>query len=274
MSCTFAQYQESAGFLANRLQGFRPDVLLILGTGLGDLADAVEGRLAIPFSDVPHMKAPTAPGHKGQFVFGTLAGQKVAVMQGRLHMYEGCSCEDVVYPVRTARLLGAQTLIVTNAAGAVNPAFHAGDLMLITDHINLLGNSPLRGPNLPEFGPRFPDMSHLYPLPLQELARTIACQLSIPLQEGIYMYFPGPQYETPAEIRAARTLGADAVGMSTVPETIAAAHCGLKVLGLALLSNMASGVAECSISGDEVIAAGKKAGPRFAALIRGILSRM
>jgi len=271
---TMEQYRESAEFLASRLNGFRPRVLLILGTGLGTLGDAVENPVAVPYGEVPHMKFSTAPDHRGRFVFGTLSGQSVAVMQGRLHTYEGWSFEDAAYPVRVARLLGVQAMIVTNAAGAVNTDFSAGDLMMITDHIKLFGVSPLCGPNLPDFGPRFPDMSHVYTPALQELARKTARTLSVPLREGVYMFFPGPQYETPAEVRAARVLGADAVGMSTVPEAIAAAHCGMNVLGFTLLSNMAAGVLDQPLSEQEVIDAGRAAGPRFTALVRGILSQL
>ena len=274
MEYTYAQYEESARFLAQRLGGFRPRVLLILGSGLGALGGAVEDPVAVPYAQVPHMKRSTAPDHAGQFLFGRLAGQAAAVMQGRLHTYEGWSFQDVIYPIRVLRLLGAQTLVVTNAAGAVNTAFSAGDIMLITDHIKLFGHSPLRGPNLESFGPRFPDMSRVYTPALQALARRTADELSIPLRQGVYMFFPGPQYETPAEVRAARILGADAVGMSTVPEAIAAAHCGMSVLGFTLCTNMAAGVLEAPLSSDEVLAAAAEAGPRFSALVLGCLSRL
>lgn len=271
---TFGQYQESAKMLQERLNGFQPRVLLILGSGLGALAEEVENPIAVPYAQVPHLKHSTAPGHKGQFVFGRLAGQNVAVMQGRLHTYEGWSVADAGYPVRLARLLGVEKLVVTNAAGAVNTAFSAGDIMLITDHIKLIGVSPLCGPNLEEFGPRFPDMSHVYTPALQDAARDAAKALNIPLREGVYMFLPGPQYETPAEIRAVRVLGADAVGMSTVPEAVTAAHCGMKVLGFTLCTNMAAGVLPQPLSGDEVIAAAEAAGPRFTALVKGCLERM
>ena len=269
---TYQQYQESAEILRTRLGSFRPDVLLILGSGLGALGDEVEGPVVVPYGDVPHMKHSTAPDHKGQFVFGRLAGRSVAVMQGRLHTYEGWSFADVSYPVRVLRLLGAETLIVTNAAGAVNTGFSAGDIMLITDHIKLFGVSPLCGANVAEFGPRFPDMSRVYTPALQEAARKAAESLDIPLREGVYMYFPGPQYETPAEVRAARILGADVVGMSTVPEAIVAAHCGMQVRGFTLCTNMAAGVLDQPLDGDEVIAAGLAAGPRFTALVKACLA--
>ena len=274
MEYTMRQYRESAAVLRDRLNGFRPRVLLILGSGLGFLGDAVEDPILVPYEEVPHMKRSTAPDHKGRFVFGRLSGQNVAVMQGRLHTYEGWSFEDVSYPVRLLRLLGAEALVVTNAAGAVNTAFSAGDIMLITDHIKLFGASPLCGPNLEDFGPRFPDMSHVYTPALQDVARQTAHQLEIPLREGVYMYFPGPQYETPAEVRLARTLGADAVGMSTVPEAIVAAHCGMQVLGFTLCTNMAAGVLDQPLSSDEVLAAASAAAPRFSALVKGCLSRL
>ena len=271
---TYQQYLESAEALREKLNGFQPKVLLILGSGLGALGDEVEDPIIVPYEDVPNMKHSTAPDHKGQFVFGRLAGQNVAVMQGRLHAYEGWSFADASYPVRLLRLLGAETLIVTNAAGAVNTAFDVGDIMLITDHIKLFGVSPLCGPNVDEFGPRFPDMTHAYTPALQEIARKNAKALDIRLQEGVYMYFPGPHYETPAEIRAARTLGADAVGMSTVPEVIVASHCGMKVLGFTLCTNMAAGVLDQPLTGEEVILAGKEAAPRFSALVKACLAQV
>lgn len=270
----FQQYQESAEALRKRLNGFEPRVLLILGSGLGALGDEVENPIVVSYEEVPHMKHSTAPDHKGRFVFGRLAGRDVAVMQGRLHAYEGWSFADAAYPVRVLRLLGAETLIVTNAAGAVNDAFDVGDIMLITDHIKFFAMSPLTGPNVEEFGPRFPDMSHVYTPALQTVAREAAKKLDLRLQEGVYMYFPGPQYETPAEIRAARILGADVVGMSTVPEAIVAAHCGMKVLGFTLCTNMAAGVLDQPLSGEEVIEAGNAAAPRFAALVKACLEQV
>lgn len=270
----FRRYEEAAEALRAKLGGFAPRVLLILGSGLGELGEQVKNPVVVPYRDVPHMKRSTAPGHEGRFLFGDLAGQRTAVMQGRLHAYEGWSFADAAFPVRLARLLGADTLVVTNAAGAVNKAFSVGDIMLISDHIKLFADSPLRGPNVEEFGPRFPDMSHIYTPALRDSAREIAKEQGITLREGVYMYFPGPQYETPAEIRAARLLGADAVGMSTVPEAIAAAHCGMSVLGFTLCTNMAAGVLDQPLDGEEVIAAGQAAGPRFTALVKACLERM
>ena len=272
MEYTYEQYQESARALADRLGGFRPRVLLILGSGLGSLGNEVESPIAVPYEDVPHMKRSTAPDHAGRFVFGRLAGQDVAVMQGRLHTYEGWSFEDVHYPVRALRLLGAETLVVTNAAGAVNTAFSAGDIMLITDHIKLFGMSPLRGPNLDEFGPRFPDVSHVYTPALQAVARQTAAELSIPLREGVYMFFPGPQYETPAEVRAARALGADAVGMSTVPEAIVARHAGMRVFALSTITNMAAGVSKTPLTHAEVIETGKRVEAQFTEFLASLIA--
>ena len=271
---TYKQYRESAEALRSRLGGFTPKVLLILGSGLGALGDEVEEPIVVPYAEVPHMKRSTAPDHKGQFIFGRLSGKDVAVMQGRLHTYEGWSFADVAYPGRVLRLLGAEALVVTNAAGAVNRDFSVGDIMLITDHIKLFGISPLCGANVEAFGPRFPDMSRVYTPALGDVARQAAKALGIPLREGVYMYFPGPQYETPAEVRAARLLGADAVGMSTVPEAIVAAHCGMQVLGFTLCTNMAAGVLDQPLSGEEVIAAGQAAGPRFSALVKACLARL
>ena len=271
---SFAQYQESADAIRAKIGDFQPKVAMILGSGLGFLGDEVEHPIAVPYAQIPHFKASTAPGHKGQLVFGTLEGQAVAVMQGRMHHYEGYSYEEVSYAVRVLRLLGCDTLVVTNAAGCVNREWSAGDLMLITDHIKIFMESPLRGENLPQFGPRFPDASHLYTPALREVARQAAAELSIPLREGVYMYFPGPQYETPAEVRFARVAGADAVGMSTAPEVITAGHCGMQVLGFTLLSNMAAGILDQPLSEQEVLDAAEAAREKFSGLVRACLRRL
>ena len=274
MNYTFAQYQESAAAIRARIGDFKPDVAMVLGSGLGYLGDLVEHAVAVPYGEIPHFKVSTAPGHKGQLVFGQLNGKNVAVMQGRMHHYEGYSYEEVSYAVRVLRLLGCGTLIVTNAAGCVNTEWGAGELMLITDQIKIFMESPLRGENVPEFGPRFPDASHLYTPALQELARGAAADLNIPLREGVYMYFPGPQYETPAEVRFARIAGADAVGMSTVPEVITAAHCGMQVLGFTLLSNMAAGILDQPLSEQEVLDAAEAAKEKFSKLVLTCLERL
>ena len=274
MSFTFEQYRESANYIMDRLGGFVPRVAMILGSGLGELGDTVENPTVIPYGDIPHFRASTAPGHKGRFVFGTLEGKPVAVMQGRMHHYEGYSYEEVSYAVRVLRLLGCDTLIVTNAAGCVRTDWQAGELMLITDHIKMFSESPLRGENIPEFGVRFPDASKLYTPALRDLARRVAAEQGITLREGVYFYCYGPQYETPAEIRAARVLGGDAVGMSTAPEVIVAGHCGMRVLGFTLLSNMAAGILDQPLSEQEVLDAGRAARVQFSALVRGCLARM
>ncbi len=268
---TYADYCESADFLRARLAGFTPEVLLVLGSGLGFLGDTVEDPVFVDYGEIPHFRPSTAPGHKGRFVFGTLRGRRVAVMQGRMHCYEGYSMEEAAYAVRVLRLLGAKTLLVTNAAGCVNTDWHAGELMLITDHLKLFDFGPLRGANIEEFGTRFPDMSSVYTPRLLALARETAQRQGIPLREGVYMYFPGPQFETPAEIRAARALGADAAGMSTVPEAIVAAHCGMEILGVTLLSNMAAGVLPQPLSGEEVNEAAEVAAPVFSEFILSCL---
>ena len=274
MNFTFSDYQESADFLREKLNGFVPEALLVLGSGLGFLGDTVDAPIFVDYSTIPHFRASTAPGHKGRFVFGTLRGRRVAVMQGRMHCYEGYSMEEAAYAVRVLRLLGADKLIVTNAAGAINTDFAAGDLMLITDHIRLFDFGPLRGPNMEEFGTRFPDMSAVYTPRLQALARSVAKEQGLSLREGVYMYFPGPQFETPAEIRAARVLGADAAGMSTVPEVIVAGHCGYEILGVTLCANMAAGVLPQPLSGEEVNEMAEASAPRFSALILGCLEKM
>ena len=274
MEFTMDQYRESADFLRAQLKGFTPKIAMVLGSGLGGLGDEVEHPIFADYKDIPHFKASTAPGHKGRLVFGTLEGQNVAVMQGRMHHYEGYSFEEVTYAVRVLRLLGCEILIVTNAAGCVNTDWNAGDLMLITDQIKMFSESPLRGENLPEFGVRFPDASHLYTPRLQQLARETASERSIPLREGVYFYCYGPQYETPAEIRAARILGGDAVGMSTAPEVIVAGHCGMEVLGLTLLSNMAAGILDQPLSEQEVLDAAEAAREKFSGLVRACLRKL
>ena len=274
MAFTFAQYQESADYIKEKIGGFIPKVAMVLGSGLGFLGDVVEHPTAIPYGEIPHFKASTAPGHAGRLVFGTLAGRNVAVMQGRMHHYEGYGYDEVSYAVRVLRLLGCDTLIVTNAAGCVRTDWQAGDLMLITDHIKMFSESPLRGANLPEFGVRFPDASHLYTPRLRELARETAKERGIPLREGVYFYCYGPQYETPAEIRAVRALGGDAVGMSTAPEAIVAGHCGMEVLGFTLLSNMAAGILDQPLSEQEVLDAAAAARDKFSRLVLACLEKL
>ena len=274
MAFKYEEYVLSTKIIARRLDGFVPEILITLGSGLGFMADEVENPIYVPYDEIPNFKTCTAPDHKGRFVFGQLCGRNVAVMQGRLHCYEGYTMEEVTYPYRTIRLLGAEKLIVTNAAGCVNMSWKAGDLMLIADHIRLFGFGPLQGENIPEFGPRFNDMTYVYTPRLQELAEKKARKLDMPLRKGVYMYFPGPSFETPAEVRAARVLGADAVGMSTVPEATVAAHCGMEVLGITVLTNMAAGVLQQRLTGEEVNIAANQAAKDFSALIRECLKEM
>lgn len=274
MSFTIEQYRESADLIRTKIGDFIPRVVIVLGSGLGQQGTLVEDPVAVPYGDIPHFRTSTAPGHAGRLIFGHLAGQNVAVMQGRVHHYEGYSYEETAYAIRVLRLLGCEILIVTNAAGCVRTDWNAGELMLITDHIKLFSDSPLRGPNLPEFGPRFPDSSTLYTPRLRALAREAAAEQGISLREGVYFYTYGPQYETPAEIRAIRTLGGDAVGMSTAAEVIVAAHCGMEVLGLTLLSNMAAGILDQPLSEQEVLDAGEAAREQFTALVLSCLARL
>lgn len=251
-----------------------PKIGLILGSGLGVLADEIEDRTALSYADVPHFPVSTVEGHAGQFVFGTLEGQEVVAMQGRFHFYEGYSMQEVTFPVRVMKALGVETLIVTNAAGGVNELYEAGDLMLISDHINFTGTNPLIGKNDNQFGPRFPDMSDAYKTELRVLARKVAAELSISIQEGVYAGFSGPTYETPAEIKMMRTLGADAVGMSTVPEVIIANHAGLNVLGISCITNMAAGILDQPLSHEEVIETTDRVQQTFLKYVRAILSKL
>lgn len=274
MEFTFEDYKKSAEYITKKLGDFKPQILLVLGSGLGFLGDEVENPIYVDYKDIPNFKSSTAPGHKGRFVFGKLCGKDVAVMQGRLHSYEGYTLEEVVYPIRTMKLVGIKQLILTNAAGAINAQFRIGDVMLITDHIKLTIGSPLCGPNIEEFGTRFPDMTYTYTPRLQEVAKKAAKNVHVNLREGVYMFFPGPQFETPAEVRAARTLGADAAGMSTVPEAIAASHMGLETLGFTLCTNMAAGVSSVPLYGSDVDEAAAKASNYFSELIKEVVTLM
>ncbi len=274
MSFPFSFYQESAALIQSKLGSFRPEVAMVLGSGLGFLGDIVENPIVIPYGDIPHFKVSTAPGHAGRLVCGTLSGKKVAVMQGRMHHYEGYSYEEVAYAVRVLKLVGCTKLMLTNAAGCVNKDWTVGDIMLITDHIKFFMESPLRGENLAEFGPRFPDVSHIYTPRFQDVARQSARELGLTLREGVYCYFPGPQFETPAEVRAARVLGGDACGMSTAPEAIAAAHAGMEVLGFSMLTNMCAGILDQPLSGEEVNETAEARKGPFSELVLKCLEKM
>ncbi|MEG2174437.1 MAG: purine-nucleoside phosphorylase [Oscillospiraceae bacterium] len=264
---------ESVAYLKKRLPQ-QPSIGIVLGSGLGGLADKIEQSVTIPYQEIPHFSVSTAPSHRGQFVVGTLSGKPVLCMQGRLHFYEGHDISSVIYPIRVMRALGVQSLILTNAAGGINMDFSVGDLMLIEDHINFMGINPLIGANKADLGPRFPDMSHAYSPSLRKTALAVSNEMGIMLRKGVYLACTGPSYETPAEIRAFRTLGADAVGMSTVPEVVAANHCGMDVLAISLITNMAAGVLDQPLSGDEVIAVGSRCGATLQTLVTAIVGRL
>ena len=247
---------------------------LILGSGLGDYAESLENKRYVNYADIPGYPVSEVVGHKSRFVIGEKAGKTAIVMQGRFHFYEGYSQSLLTIGVRTMKLLGVEKLLVTNAAGGVNTSFSAGDLMLISDHINLSGTNPLIGKNLDVFGPRFPDMSNVYDKTLRAKLKALVAENGITLREGVYLMMSGPCYETPAEIRMARAMGADAVGMSTVPEAIAAAHCGIKVLGVSLITNMAAGVLDQPLSHAEVTETANHAAKEFAKLVDLIVEKI
>lgn len=273
---TLAQIDKIADIIRERIS-IQPQVGMILGSGLGPLAESVEQAVRIPYEDLPTWPVSTVEGHHGQLVIGHLEGQDVLVMQGRAHYYEGYSMAQFGLPVRVMQRLGVGTLIVTNAAGAVNPDFSPGDLMLITDHLNLIGMAgpnPLRGPNLDELGPRFPDMSRAYDQELCDLARQVANQNDITLQEGVYICLAGPSFETPADLRFLRAIGADAVGMSTVPEVTIARHANQRVLGISGISNKANLDGNTITTHAEVLEAGQVIVPKLTTVIRGVLRQL
>jgi purine-nucleoside phosphorylase len=249
--------EEAVKFIAGRTP-LRPSIGLVLGSGLGAFAQTLERATAVPYGQIPHFPAATAPGHGGELVLGHAGGVPVAVMSGRVHYYEGYRMDQVVFPVRVLARLGVKILILTNAGGSVNVNYKPGELMVIEDHINYMGTNPLLGPNEEQFGPRFFDMTEPYDARLREIAEKACWKAGVPVRKGIYIAFTGPSYETPAEIKMARTMGADAVGMSTVPEVIAARHMGIRVLALSCLTNMASGVLKKKLDHREVLAVGEK----------------
>ncbi len=273
---TMQHIEETTDFIRSRISR-RPKVGLILGSGLGGLADSVENAEIIPFDQIPNWPVSTVIGHSGRLVVGTLDEQDVLVMQGRVHYYEGYEMSWVTFPVRVMTSLGIQTMVVTNAAGAVNPDFEPGDLMMLTDHINLIGMAgpnPLRGPNLDEFGVRFPDMSQAYDRKYHWLAREAAEAAGVKLHEGVYVSLAGPSFETPADLRFLRLIGVDAVGMSTVPEVIVARHGGMRVLGISGISNKANLDGNTETTHEEVLEAGKVLVPRLVSVVRGFLKRL
>lgn len=268
-----ANFHEAVAYIQPKLEE-KPTIGLVLGSGLGVLADEIENPVIIPYNEIPGFTVSTVVGHKGQLVIGKLQGKQVVAMQGRFHFYEGHGLDAVVFPIRVMKLLGVETIIVTNAAGGINENYDPGNLMLISDHINMTFRNPLIGPNDDEMGARFPDMSEAYSKELRQIAKQVASEQGIELREGIYVGLLGPSYETPAEIRMLRILGGDAVGMSTVPEVIVARHMSVKVLGISCISNMAAGILEQPLSHDEVMETTEKVKTQFLALVNGIVAKL
>lgn len=265
--------KDTIDYIESYTDGFVPEIGLVLGSGLGDLADSY-AEISIPYSKIPGFAASTVEGHKGQLVFGNISGRKVVMMQGRNHYYEGYSMQEITYPIKVMKELGVKTVILTNAAGAINKSFRPGDLMVITDHINFMGTNPLIGPNDERFGPRFPDMSDIYNKNLVKIVDAAGRLLKLDLKHGVYFASSGPSYETPAEIKMARFMGADAAGMSTVPEAIVANYCGMNVIGISCISNFASGISTKKLSHDEVIETTNKVKTKFKELILLLLKNI
>lgn len=276
-SSYYDQLREAADALKAKLAGREPAIGLILGSGLGDLANEIKNAVKVPYGELPHVPVSTVEGHAGQFIAGELEGKQVIAMQGRFHYYEGYPMRKVVFPVYVMKLLGVSALVVTNAAGGMNRSFRAGDLMLITDHINFTGDNPLIGPNDERLGVRFPDMSAAYDPAYRELARRLAADVRgadgepLRLMEGVYCAISGPTYNTPAELTMLARLGGDAVGMSTVPETIAARHAGMRVLGITCITDMAIGEELEPLTHEQVMAVAERTKPKFIALVRSFL---
>lgn len=268
-----AAIKQSADYITAKIKN-QPKIGLILGSGLGVLAEEIQNPITIPYGEIPEFPVSTVEGHAGQLVIGELEGKTVIAMQGRFHFYEGYSMDKVTFPVRVMKYLGVEKLIVTNAAGGVNESFEAGDLMLLTDHINNMGTNPLIGPNDNELGARFPDMSEPYCKELRKLAKDVAAEIGLKVQEGVYVGNTGPSYETPAEVRMLRTLGGDAVGMSTVPEVIIARHSGMKVLGISCISNMAAGILDQPLTHDEVMETTEMVKANFLQFVKTIIKGM
>lgn len=264
--------QDAVAFIREKISD-RPDIGLVLGSGLGGYADSFSDPTIIPYTEIPHFPRSTVAGHKGRLIFQQFKNCTLAVMQGRFHYYEGYSMEQLTFPIRVMGTLGIRRLILTNAAGGVNPDFEAGDLMLITDHINFMGKNPLIGPHHEKFGDRFPDMTHTYHPEDAGVFETIAQKLDIRLQKGVYIAFSGPSYETPAEIRMARTLGADAVGMSTVPEAIVATQMGIQVSGVSCITNLAAGMEGAKLAHEDVMETANRARKYFTVLIDNVIHK-
>lgn len=267
-------FTKATEYIKNKMNGNEPKLAIILGSGLGGLAEKIENKIVIKYKDIPDFPISTVAGHAGELIIGNIDNTSIIAMNGRFHFYEGYDITETTFPIRVFALLGIKTIILTNAAGGVNLNYNPGDLMIINDHINFSGVSPLRGKNLEEFGTRFPDMSNLYDKDLREKLKEIAKNKNIDIQEGVYAYLQGPNYETPAEIRALRTLGADAVGMSTVPEAITARHSGIKVIGVSCITNMAAGILDKPLNHEEVKETADKVKTKFSELILEFVKTM
>ncbi len=265
---------DSAVSFIRQSTSLQPHVGVILGSGLGNVVNAIEIETAIPYSEIPGARTSTVMGHQGRLIIGKAGSVPVVVMQGRVHFYEGYEMNEVTFLARVLGRLGIRQLIVTNAAGGVNTSYSPGDLMLISDHINFSGINPLRGPNVEDLGVRFPDMSETYTLALRDLAKEVAAANGIEVKEGVYLFVTGPSYETPAEIRAFRTMGADAVGMSTVPEAVVMGHMGIQLLGISCITNMAAGVLKQKLNHQEVIETTARVQKQFTALVLGVLAKL
>lgn len=271
MEYTVEFFQKSADYVMSIIKD-KPEIAIILGSGLGDFVSKIKNPIEIKYDDIPNFLVSTVASHAGKLIYGEVGGKKVICMAGRFHSYEGYNFEQLVIPVRLFKLLGAKATILTNAAGAVNKSYNVGDIMIVSDHIKLNGASPLRGKNLDFFGPRFFDVTDMYTKKLRKIALKCAEGSGLIFREGVYMFFPGPQFETPAEIRAARLLGADAVGMSTVTEALTAAHCSMPLLAFSVMTNMAAGVLDCKLSDEEVGIAAAKIADRFGAYIEKVIA--
>lgn len=267
------QIKASADFILKQSK-YKPEIGLILGSGLGSLADAIEDAEYYNYADIPNFPTSTVEGHAGRLVIGKLGNKQVVAMQGRFHYYEGYTQQEITFPVRVMKALGVNTIVVTNAAGGANTNFKPGDLMLIKDHINLSGNNPLIGKNDQRLGPRFPDMSSAYTPKYIDVVKECANKLNIELQEGVYAFFSGPTYETPAEVKMARILGADAVGMSTAPEVIVASHSGIEVIGISCITNMAAGILDQPLDHEEVIETTQKVKAEFLSLVKSVVNHI
>lgn len=265
--------KESADYILNKI-GEKPEIGLILGSALGPFAQQIENPVTVDYTEIPNFLRSTAPGHAGKLIFGEIAGKRVVCMSGRFHSYEGYSFQQLAMPIRVLKLLGVRMTILTNAAGAVNESYNPGDIMIIKDHIMFCGHNPMRGENAEEFGPRFFDVTNMYTKDLREIAKECGKRSSLTLHEGVYFFWQGPSFETPSEIRAVRVMGGDAVGMSTVTEALTAAHCGMPILGLSVITNMAAGILPKPVSGEEVDEVGLSMADAFSAFVKDIVANV